>query len=144
MDPLLALAVVGALVGVTTAAGIAWRAAQGRVRRVRATDAVVVDDIALAPAATLLQFSSEFCAPCRATAKVLGTIAEATPGVAHVEIDVAERPELAARFGVLQTPTTLVLDGDGRARARIGGAVRADALRAELDRLIAAPAPVTA
>ena len=32
--------------------------------------------------ATLLQFSSAFCAPCRATRRVLGEVAELVPGVA--------------------------------------------------------------
>ena len=37
--------------------------------------------------ATLLQFSSAFCAPCRATRRVLADVAEVVPGVAHVEVD---------------------------------------------------------
>src|SRR5689334_6130301 len=36
--------------------------------------------------ATLLQFSSAFCAPCRATRVVLADVASAVPGVAHVEV----------------------------------------------------------
>lgn len=88
------------------------------------------------PGATLLQFSSEYCAPCRATARVLGELAESTPGVAHVEVDVAERPELAARFSVLQTPTTVVIDAAGRPRVRVGGVVSAHELRTELARLV--------
>ena len=39
--------------------------------------------------ATLLQFSSAFCAPCRATRRVLAEIAEVVPGVAHVEVDLS-------------------------------------------------------
>ncbi len=144
MDPLLALAVVGALVVGSTLVGLTWRATQGRVRRVGTADDVELPGVELAPGATLLQFSSEYCSPCRATARVLGDIAASTPGVAHIEIDVAERPELAARFGVLQTPTTVVLDAAGRAHARVGGAVRASALRAELDRLVGARASVAA
>ncbi|QNO36613.1 thioredoxin family protein [Protaetiibacter sp. SSC-01] len=144
MDPLLALAIVGALVAATTAAGLAWRAAQGRVRRVGTTDAVAVEGVELAPGATLLQFSSEYCAPCRATARVLADIVDGAPDLAHVEVDVAERPDLAARFDVLQTPTTLVLDSAGRPRARIAGAVRAEQLRAELDRLAASRTTVPA
>ena len=46
------------------------------------------------------------------------------------------RPELAARYRVLQTPTTLILDSDGAVRARIGGAVRRDLVIAELDRVL--------
>jgi thiol-disulfide isomerase/thioredoxin len=138
MHPLAALALVAALVAVATVIGVAWRAGQGRVRRTR-PDAAGIEGVELASQATLVQFSSEYCAPCRATARVLDELAGARPGIAHVELDVAERPELAARFGILQTPTTLVVDGEGRVRARIGGSVRRDILVAELDRLLGSP-----
>src|SRR5690242_8406284 len=36
--------------------------------------------------ASLLQFSSAFCAPCRTTRRVLASVADAVPGVAHVEV----------------------------------------------------------
>jgi hypothetical protein len=58
--------------------------------------------------------------------------------VRHIEIDVADRPDLAAKFNVLQTPTTLILDARGAVRARIGGAVRRDVVEAELHRMLAA------
>lgn len=134
MDPFLALVAVVALVAGATALGFIWRAGQGRIRATRAADAVALEGVDLASGITLLQFSSEFCTPCRATARVLEELAE-EHGVAHVELDVAERPELAARFGILQTPTTLVLDRTGHVRARIGGAVRREQLSAELTRL---------
>lgn len=143
MHPLLALALVGALVVGSTALGLVWRAGQGRLRPTRGTESVVLDGVDLGTSGTLLQFSSEYCAPCRATARVLGELAARTPGLAHVEIDVAERPELAARFDVLQTPTTLVLDATGRPRTRIAGAVRSAALQAELARIVPAPEPLT-
>jgi thiol-disulfide isomerase/thioredoxin len=141
MHPLAALAITVGLVAVTTVLGVVWRTGQGRIRRATTvSDAAALPGIDLAPGATLVQFSSEYCTPCRATARVLHELADARAELGHVEIDVAERPELAARFRVLQTPTTLVLDGDGRVRARIGGAVRRDALVTELDRLLGAPA----
>ena len=46
--------------------------------------------------ATLLQFSSAFCAPCRATRRVLGEVVHLVPGVAHVEIDAEQHLELVA------------------------------------------------
>jgi len=133
MDPLAALATVVALVAAATVLGFAWRSRQGRIRRLHGADAVSIDGVELT-STTLLQFSSEYCAPCRATARVLDELAQ-EHGIAHVELDVAERPELAARFGILQTPTTLVLDDSGHVRARIGGAVRREQLSAELTRI---------
>ena len=82
--------------------------------------------------ATLLQFSTEFCAYCPQTRRVLGGIAERTDGVAHVDVDLTHSPDLAHRFNVLQTPTTLLLDGSGVVRARIGGAPKPVELEASL------------
>jgi thiol-disulfide isomerase/thioredoxin len=126
-----AAALIG-LVAVATVLGVVWRASQGRVRTADGT----VTGVELGGHATLLQLSSELCAPCRATARVLGEIV--SDGVRHVEIDIAHRPDLAAQFNVLQTPTTLILDSAGAVRARIGGAVRRDVVEAELHRVLAA------
>jgi len=52
------------------------------------------------------------------------------------EVDLTLHPEVADRFGVLQTPTTLLVDGDHRVRARIGGAPRPDALDRELQTVV--------
>jgi thiol-disulfide isomerase/thioredoxin len=125
-------AVLIGLVAVATVLGLVWRASQGRVQL--ATGRIA--GVELGSGATLLQLSSEVCAPCRATAKVLGGIRE--HGVRHVEVDIADRPDLARQFNILQTPTTLILDASGIVRARIGGAVRRDTVIAELERVLAA------
>ena len=72
--------------------------------------------------ATLVQFSSTFCAPCRATRRVLERLVATDDGVAHVELDVADRTDLGERFGVTATPTVLVLDADGAVVRRASGA----------------------
>jgi thiol-disulfide isomerase/thioredoxin len=72
--------------------------------------------------ATLLQFSSAFCAPCRATRRVLGEVASVVPGVAHIEIDAEHNLELVRALGVRRTPTTIVLDAEGREVRRATGA----------------------
>ncbi|MCP9993664.1 thioredoxin family protein [Streptomyces albogriseolus] len=74
--------------------------------------------------ATLVQFSSAFCAPCRATRRVLGEVADMVPGVTHVEIDAEARLDLVRRLGVERTPTVLVLDADGRVVRRAAGQPR--------------------
>lgn len=78
--------------------------------------------------ATLLQFSSAFCAPCRAARRVLADVAAAVPGVAHVELDAEHHLDLVRRLGVLRTPTTLVLDARGREVTRAAGVPRRDAV----------------
>jgi hypothetical protein len=69
---------------------------------------------------------------------VLGQIAETTEGVNHVDFDLTHRPDIAAQFNVLQTPTTLILDRTGVIRARIGGAPRPADVRAALESILAA------
>jgi thiol-disulfide isomerase/thioredoxin len=135
MHPLLVVPAVLALVAVATALGFVWRSQQGRVR-IGDERIVSIDGVPLGQRATLLQFSTEVCSPCRATARVLGDLADRTDSVEHVDLDVTHRPELAARYRVLQTPTTLILDSDGAVRARIGGAVRRDLVVAELARVL--------
>ena len=74
--------------------------------------------------ATLLQFSSAFCPPCRATRVVLGDVAAMVPGVVHVEVDAESHLDLVRQLDVTRTPTVLVLDSAGRIRTRATGAPR--------------------
>ena len=74
--------------------------------------------------ATLVQFSSAFCAPCRATRRVLTDVASTVPGVVHVEIDAEHHLDVVRRLNVLRTPTTLILDAGGNEVARASGAPR--------------------
>ncbi|MET7386000.1 thioredoxin family protein [Streptomyces sp. NPDC005385] len=74
--------------------------------------------------ATLVQFSSAFCSPCRATRRVLGEVADMVPGVSHVEIDAEDRLDLVRDLGILKTPTVLVLDAGGRIVRRATGQPR--------------------
>lgn len=86
--------------------------------------------------ATLLQFSSAFCAPCRATRRVLAEVAGVVPGVTHIEVDAEHHLELVRRLGVLRTPTTLILDSHGREVSRAAGAPKKDEVLATLSRVI--------
>lgn len=78
----------------------------------------------LGETATLLQFSSAFCAPCRATRRILTEVAEVVPGVTHLEVDAEQHLALVRRVGVLRTPTTLILDAHGAEVTRAAGAPR--------------------
>jgi thiol-disulfide isomerase/thioredoxin len=129
------LLLLAAVLLLSTAAGFAHRARNGRVRDSAPDDSLlpVLAELGQAPGerATLLQFSSAFCAPCRATRRVLGEVVELVPGVAHVEVDAEEHLGVVRRLGVLKTPTTLVLDAAGREVKRASGQPRkADVLAA--------------
>jgi thiol-disulfide isomerase/thioredoxin len=74
--------------------------------------------------ATLVQFSSAFCAPCRATRRILADVSCLVDGVTHVEIDAESRLDLVRRLDVKRTPTTFVLGPDGRVTHRASGQPR--------------------
>ena len=74
--------------------------------------------------ATLVQFSSAFCAPCRATRRILAEVSALVPGVTHLEIDAESQLALIRQLGIRKTPTTLVLDAGGREVKRATGAPR--------------------
>ena len=81
-------------------------------------------DGSLGERATLVQFSSAFCAPCRATRRVLDDVAGMVEGVRHVEIDAEAHLDLVRRLGIVKTPTVLVLDADGAVVRRASGQPR--------------------
>ncbi|WP_457191245.1 TlpA family protein disulfide reductase [Nocardioides sp. P5_E3] len=85
--------------------------------------------------ATLLQFSSAFCAPCRATRRVLGEVTGLVDGVTHVEIDAEEHLEATRTLGILRTPTTIVLDAAGTEVTRATGAPTRDQVLTALARV---------
>jgi thiol-disulfide isomerase/thioredoxin len=137
MSPLLNAAILAGLIALATALGLVWKARTGRIRELRG-EIVRLPEVPLHGRATLLQFSTEVCAPCVPTRRVLGQIAASTDGVTHVDFDLTHRPDIAARFNVLQTPTTLILDRTGAVRARIGGAPRQADVRNALKTILAA------
>jgi len=142
MNVLSAVLVVVGLIVVATVVGLVWQRRNGRVAARPASNAEIVrpadvqTEAPFGDRATLLQFSTEFCTYCPATRKLLGGIAEHTDGVTHVDIDLTHSPELAQRFNVLQTPTTLLLDGRGAVRARIGGAPKRPELESTLESIL--------
>jgi len=114
-------------VAAVAAFGLYRRTTDGRARAV-AEDAprLAAADLGseLGSSATLVQFSSTVCAPCRTTHALLSDLTARDGDVQHVDINAEERLDLAERFGILRTPTVLVLDGAGTVRHRITGAPR--------------------
>ncbi len=78
----------------------------------------------LGPRGTLVQFSSSFCAPCRATRQLLSDVAGKSEGVAHIDIDVAARLDLARKLDIRRTPTVFVLGPHGQIERRASGLPR--------------------
>ncbi len=123
MSPDLAALLVAGLVGVTAAVGLATRGLGGRRRapgRLRVDPADALGE-AEGVRVTIVQFSTEFCTRCPQVRRLLAGYADADAGVAHVEVDLTHRPDLASKYRVLQTPTTLLVDASGEVRARFHG-----------------------
>jgi len=134
MSVSVALIVTGAVVVLAIACGFVIRAQDGRRRagghlRVRAED---LEGQSLASAATLVQFSTELCARCPQVRRLLGQIADEHADVAHIEIDLTNRNDLATRYHVLQTPTTFLVDASGSVLSRWGGVPH----RSEIDQAL--------
>jgi thiol-disulfide isomerase/thioredoxin len=122
------LVVCVAVLAAASIYGVLQRRRSGRVR-VRGRDgdkrlgaAELGED--LGRRATLVQFSSAFCAPCRATRRILTEVVGMVSGVSHVEIDAEQHLDLVRRLDILKTPTVLVLDADGRIVRRATGQPR--------------------
>ena len=96
----------------------------------------VVPDAAYGERATLVQFSSAFCTPCRVARRVLGEVAEIVPGVTHVEIDAESHLETVRALGIRRTPTTIIVGSDGREVSRALGAPSKDQVIAALGQVV--------
>ncbi|BCJ74048.1 hypothetical protein CS0771_35920 [Catellatospora sp. IY07-71] len=135
-------AVAGVALFAATAYGLVHRRRAGTVRAVPAasdTHAPLLAELGVQPGAvTLLQFSSAFCAPCRATRVILAEVARATPGVAHVEVDAESRLDAVRALDIWKTPTVLIVDGEGRIAGRAQGTPTRAQVLAAIDPLLPA------
>jgi len=113
------------LLAVTSVLWLAIRRRDGRFRLARlASDAVLTgEDLGrpLGRRATFVQFSTPTCASCPQVSRTLSSIADHETGVVHVEVPADRRPDLVRRFGVLRTPTVLLLGPEGAVRSRTSG-----------------------
>jgi len=138
------IALAAALVA-ASALGLVLRRRAGRFRAARvppvgpgvpdspAADVLTEADLGgpLGRQATLVQFSTAFCAPCRPTRQILTQVAGMVDGVTHVEVDAAARLDLVRRLRINSTPTVLVLGPDGAiAKRAVGLPRKADVIAA--------------
>ena len=137
---LVRLLFVAVLLALATLAYKWWDSRQGRVRRVDIPGALSSATLGgpRGERATFVQFSTPICAKCPPTRALLQRVAAEQPHVTHVEIDAAERLDLARELHIMRTPTTLVLNSDGVIVARMDGAPTEHQAREALE---AAPPP---
>ncbi|WP_445517496.1 thioredoxin family protein [Streptomyces sp. NEAU-174] len=138
------LVVCAAVLILASVVGVARAVSGGRFRARPRDSAVRLSAVELGTElgdrATLVQFSTAFCGPCRVTRRLLAEISGTVPGATHVEIDAEDRLELAKRLGILRTPTVLVLDRAGRVVGRASGQPRRAEVMAAIDKATGANA----
>ena len=146
------IALAAALVA-ASALGLVLRRRAGRFRAARVSpvpdgpapgaDVLTEADLGgpLGRQATLVQFSTAFCAPCRPTRQILTQVAGMVNGVTHIEVDAAARLDLVRRLRISSTPTVLVLGPDGAVAKRAVGLPRKADVIAALGAVIRPVAP---
>ena len=118
-----------------TAYGLWYQKSRGKIQAKAVssnglTAAVIGGD--LGSRATLVQFSSAFCTPCRATRTLLENVVNDLNDVRHVEIDAETNLELVRKLDIRSTPTTLILNSFGVEVGRAVGAPKRDQVLAAL------------
>ena len=71
---------------------------------------------------TLVQFSSAFCTPCRATRALLQNVVVGMSDIRHIDIDAEAHLDLVRKLDIRSTPTTLILNSQGVEVGRAVGA----------------------
>ena len=111
-----------------TAFGLYRRATDGRARTARGPQGphLTPADLGaeLGSTRTFVQFSSSVCTPCKRTRTLLESVIAERSDLAYVDLDAESRLDLVEQFGILRTPTVLVLDPDGTVAHRIVGQPR--------------------
>ena len=133
------LVVVLAALAVT--AGLAWwlRTRDGAVRTSGAAVAApnpAFQRLGVDPAGadlTVVQFSTAFCGPCRATKARLQQLQATRPGLAVVHVDAESHLDEVRELDVRRTPTLFYLGRDGQLIGRSSGAPRPEELAALVD-----------
>ncbi|WP_431899357.1 thioredoxin family protein [Nonomuraea sp. bgisy101] len=116
--------VVLATLALGTVIGVVKLRRDGRMREAGQTLTADTLGTELGERATLVQFSTAFCQPCRATRRVLEDVSGLVPGVRHVEIDAESRLDLVRELDIMRTPTVLVLDRAGNVVKKASGQPR--------------------
>lgn len=139
MHPLTPLIGVIALVALATAVGVLLRTRKGRVRRLAGgapLEPEVFGAVRFGTVGTVVQFSTEFCSRCPGVRRLLAQRVSTEPGLDFIHVDLTNDPDLASRFGVLQTPTILFVDASGRPSTRLSGQLDHQAIREAVDSFV--------
>jgi thiol-disulfide isomerase/thioredoxin len=123
------------VIGAATAYGLWYQKSRGKIKAKAISGTALTSAIIggeLGSRATLVQFSSAFCTPCRATRTLLENVVAELSDVRHVEIDAETNLELVRKLDIRSTPTTLILNSYGIEVGRAVGAPKRDQVLAAL------------
>jgi thiol-disulfide isomerase/thioredoxin len=124
------------VLALASAYGIWWKQSRGAIRTNksvpdhRLTASVLGEE--LGSRATMVQFSSAFCAPCRATHSLLSQMVIPMHDVKHIHIDAESHLELVRQLDIRSTPTTIFLNRDGIEVGRAAGTPKKEQVLAAL------------
>jgi thiol-disulfide isomerase/thioredoxin len=97
--------------------GVWYTRSRGEFRKKKTVDGPQLDaaiiGVELGSRVTMVQFSSAFCSPCRATKALLEDMVKKMPDVRYAHIDAESNLELVRKLDIRSTPTTLFLNSDG-------------------------------
>ena len=100
-----------------TAFGLWFTRSRGEFRRKKTVNGPKLSPAAigteLGSRVTMVQFSSAFCSPCRATKALLEDMVKTLPDVRYTHIDAESHLDLVRQLSIISTPTTLFLNRDG-------------------------------
>ena len=123
---------------VSTAFGVYRKRTDGAIRTPQTGSLVTREELGhdMGSAATFIQFSSPYCQPCKATARIIEELTAGKPEVAHVDLQVADHLDLVNQFKVLRTPTTVIVDSRGHVEYRAEGRPSREVLESALSNIL--------
>ena len=122
-----------------SAYGFWWKLSRGAIRSNKAIPGHRLTPETLGEAlgsrATMVQFSSAFCAPCRATHSLLSQMVLSMDDVKHIQVDAESHLELVRELDIRSTPTTLFINKDGIEVGRAAGTPKREQVLAALSNI---------
>ena len=122
-----------------SAYGFWWELSRGAIRSNKAIPGHRLTPETLGEAlgsrATMVQFSSAFCTPCRATHSLLSQMVLTMNDVKHIQVDAESHLELVRELDIRSTPTTLFINKDGVEVGRAAGTPKREQVLAALSNI---------
>ena len=103
---------------------------------IEVTDSNFASEVARSETPVLVDFSAEWCGPCKKLAPVVADLARQYEGRLKVgHLDIEQSPATAAQFGVMSVPT-LIFFKDGKPAGQLIGGVSRRQLEEAIQKVI--------